>query len=200
MLLINFAFAILLLICNSIGFKLPGEIYKDQISLSSVYNRSTLYLLIIIIMPILEEFSFRGWFTNNKLLAILSFTCLSLYFWNGIRVDVLTGNKYITYTTLVILSAIFISVYINALIKIVTANTKFFVFASSILFAAIHIFNFNIYHFPVSAGLVIAIALILIPYFMKALILVFVRFKCGLIESIIIHILNNSLILLLIFH
>ena len=198
-LLIKYVFALIMLLSDTVGFKALGEIYKHQVSLSQSYDKLIVYFFIIILGPLLEEFAFRGWFTKNRLLAFFSLTVLSFYFWKFIGIHVWLGNKYVVYPTLVVASATAIFFYLTEILDSIEKKLRLAIFLSICCFTAIHIFNFKLEAHELTVSSLIAMIIILVPYFLMGTVLTYLRFKCGLIWSMGLHIINNSFVLVALF-
>jgi membrane protease YdiL (CAAX protease family) len=194
MVLVNLAFAIVMLIAKTLGFSALIDIYKNQ-QWPTGFDKTTLLIYIVLVGPIVEEFAFRGWFTSNRNLSLISLMALSYYFWTILGIHTLTGYKTIVYTALVLLSGAIIYRFLPSVISFIKLHSRSLAIVSISAFASIHLFNFNLRSAVPQPTLIVAIMIILIPYFLKGLALMWARVRLGLVWSIVLHVMNNALVL-----
>src|SRR5258706_11093618 len=80
LLLIKFVGSIFITISIFSHFNGLTNLLENQVKLTDSYSMGVSLLLIIIVMPAIEEFAFRGWFTNSIAMILISLTLLSYYF------------------------------------------------------------------------------------------------------------------------
>jgi hypothetical protein len=154
-------------------------------------------LLIIVVVPALEEFAFRGWFTNSILMMLISLTLLSYYFFNAIikltypLLDKPLKIWLIAFLLICSFSFFFKNRY--KLFPLIETNKFIAILLSISLFTLIHTFNYKIKE--VNIGTLAGLSLILLPMSFAAYLLTYIRIKNGLVWSYALHVLNNSLIL-----
>jgi membrane protease YdiL (CAAX protease family) len=143
-----------------------------------------------ILAPIVEEISFRGIFTNNKNVFLISifFLLISIGLYLNIPLEIIT----IFSVLLLILS--FTKKggeFINKLKSIILAHFGILLWIMSILFATVHLSNYN--------DIVIAWYLwpvLVLPQLIAGIVLSYIRIKFGLRFSILFHALMNTILFL----
>jgi len=168
-----------------------------KLSLTHVefFKKSTLFILYgVLIAPVIEEFVFRSWFKWSRKYSIILFVLF-------VALIILTffRTKTLFYVVVMLILGIIlftISKSRNQEIReLVNTKIKYFYWGSSIVFGLIHASNFvgNIW-------CLIGFSFILgSPQIVGGLILGYIRLNYGLRYSILIHILNNSILLLSLF-
>jgi len=161
-----------------------------------LFKKPTLFILYgVFLAPVIEEFVFRSWFkwsrTNSIILVFLFVALIGLSF---IR------TKTLFYVAIMLILGIilfWVSKSRKQEIKeLISTKIKYFYWGSSIVFGMIHASNFvgNIWY-------LIGFSFVLgSPQIVGGFILGYTRLKYGLRYSILIHILNNSLLLFSLFH
>ena len=149
-----------------------------------------LFIMGMILAPIYEEIFFRSLlkFDKKNILIFLS-TCLLLITYS------ILNDKFAIIIILSIILILVISIYlssnVNKVSNFIKKHFKYFFYASSLIFGLIHATNFigNIY-------IIISLAIFLtLPQIISGLIMGYARMKYGLIYSIILHMINNSVII-----
>ncbi len=200
-LLIKIGASIVIILAESFIFNGSIPLYRNQIQLSEQYGLYFSIVLLVFIFPILEEFGFRGWFSENRLLTSISLTISFFYFLHIIiniilNKVVLIDSAYRFAFIFSILPFAFYFFYRNFSIirtAIVLRHSKLII-VSITLFSCVHLFNFPIT--TVNVETVLAMIIILLPYPFSGFIYTYVRIRNGLAWSIALHILNNSFILI----
>jgi membrane protease YdiL (CAAX protease family) len=196
--IIKMMFGVVFLVSKVIGFSAVEEILLNQTQFSSSLSESTILLYITIVGPIVEEISFRGWLTDKKYLALLCCFAFSVLITEIILDDLirLTINRWFR-ITLDCLTGVSISSLLyrfwDRFILLLKSKFRYAVMFSCFTFAVIHILNYEIQQISLLSFL--ALLLIILPIYLMGFVLTYVRLKNGLMWSIGLHILNNSLIL-----
>ncbi len=171
--------------------------------LSKIFNLSTLikdfpalelFIMGMILAPIYEEILFRGLLKFDKknvltfIITILLLTTFSIY-----------NDKYTIAIILSIILFLVVGIYmssnINSVSNFIKKHFKYFFYASSLFFGLIHITNFS-----GNINILIGLSIILtLPQTISGLIFGYARMKYGLIYSIILHIINNSILIFTLF-
>lgn len=159
-------------------------------------EKSTVFILYgVFLAPVIEEFIFRSWFKwSRKYLAILIVLFVALIALSFIR------TKTLIYVAIMLILGIILFCVSKSrkqeIKELISLNIKYFYWGSSIVFGLIHASNFvgNIWY-------LIGFSFILgSPQIVGGLIFGYARLKYGLRYSILIHVLNNSLLLFFLFH
>lgn len=153
----------------------------------------------IVILPILEEIAFRSVLRLNKMYVFFSSAVLSYYFLNVFLFEVDNTNIDNNFILRIILSLLMgggiMYIYIIKQEKIsnfwqLNFNYIFYFFA--LLFAIVHINNYK-------SENILLLIFVVIPQFIGALFLGYIRVKMGLFYSILYHLLYNAIAILIIF-
>ena len=134
---------------------------------------------------------------NSISLTALVFYFLYILIYRGLRLtDVIPYQNIFQKSFILILliwSFYFFYTKAGLIQEIIESNFKILVFISLLAFSAIHILNYNFKEF--NLAIMLASVVLVLPHFFTGYILTFVRIKNGLIWSIALHGLNNSLVL-----
>ena len=187
-----------------IGIESVSTFLSGQPTITDFYNVKLSLLLILLVFPILEEFAFRGWFTRSRLLTSVSLTILLLYFlyvliYRGLNYNFDFDFDNIFGLVIIAISLIAFSIYIyikaQKIGDFIANNNKVLVLTSILSFSLIHVLNFNLSGYNFST-LVISLAVIIFPHPFSAYILTYIRIKNGVMWSIGLHILHNTVALM----
>lgn len=167
---------LLFIIGFSINLILANYIYSSELNFSNspilekLISFSPLMILIVplVLAPIIEEITFRGWIRNSKKSKLTSFILSSFYV-----------LYYLNYT---FISFLIIFILFFTLFKLKKHFLIINIISTSILFGIIHINNFNLPMIKFAS---------IIQLIGLAFILSFIVKKFGLIYSIICHFLFN---------
>lgn len=169
---------------------------KFGITQVNFFELSTLFILYTVFLaPVIEEFVFRSWFKWSRINSII----LIILFVALIAVSFFRAKTLFCVVIMLILGIILFSLSRarkQKVIELISTKIKYFYWGSSIVFGLVHASNFvgNIWY-------LIGFSFILgSPQIVGGLIFGFTRLKYGLRYSILIHILNNSLLLFSLFH
>jgi len=159
-------------------------------------EKSTVFILYgVFLAPVIEEFIFRSWFKwSRKYLVILIILFVALIALSFIRTKTLIHVAIMLVFGIVLFSVS--KVRKQEIKELISLKIKYFYWGSSIVFGLIHASNFvgKIWY-------LVGFSFILGgPQIVAGLIFGYVRLKYGLRYSVLIHILNNSLLLLYLFH
>lgn len=188
---------------ESLEFYSSPEHIIEDVAQSTNKLFSRVYLIIILLIyPVFEEFSFRLFLTkyNRKYSAlslslIIGYIIYSLahkYLWYFEHSFI---NNIIRYLYVICLSIPFIFIYlilskrVEKNVKIKTlwdANFPVIFYCIAFLFAVLHIPFLNL-----DSNNYLFLPIILLPYFVYGVILGYVRIKLGILYSIILHIVLN---------
>lgn len=160
------------------------------------FKKSTLFILYgVLIAPVIEEFVFRSWFRWSRKYSII----LIILFVALIALSFFRTKTLFFVVILLILGIILLAVSKSRgqeIGELVNSKIKYFYWGSSIVFGLIHASNFvgNIWY-------LIGFSFILgSPQIIGGLILGYTRLNYGLRYSILIHIVNNSILLISLLH
>ena len=163
---------------------------------SSINDIPALKLFItgMILAPIYEEIFFRSLLKfDKKNISIFTIVISLLTMYN------VYNNKYTNVLVLSIILILVFGIYLSSNIdkvsNFIKKHFKYFFYASSLIFGLIHITNFS-----GNINILIALSIILtLPQTISGLIFGYARMKYGLIYSIILHIINNSILIFTLF-
>jgi hypothetical protein len=152
-------------------------------------------ILGVIIAPIIEEISFRGWLSYNKNVTSASLVIFLIYI-ALITFNTLVPNygnlKYALIGSIILIPAWVIWIKREPIALVISSNQKLLIHISVILFTLAHAFNYEIDTTEWESWT--SLFLLLIPYPPVAYILTKVRMKSGLIWSISLHVITNSIL------
>lgn len=151
------------------------------------------FFLIGLLFPIIEEFGFRAFLTNDKNLERLGFSFFIIILIIEFINYFMMLNIWI-YLIMVIIgvSIIFInSKLINCFTGIISKDILTYSILASLVFSFLHMGS------NYSSDFIICLFFSVIPYFVNGLIYCRIRWKYGLVYSIILHVLHNFTVLLL---
>lgn len=198
LLLIKLFYVIVLAVGEQFGLK-TLTIATSQISLGNSYSEFEIVLLIVIVLPVIEEVSFRGWLTTDKNIFLACIFFFSVYC-SDIIIDDVIGVPILYYYRLAISFLIGLLIIIRIKVSIekvnlwVTANLRYLALASISLFSLVHFLN---YTFKVDTWTdIIGFTFVISIYPIMAIILTRIRINNGIVWSAGLHCLNNSMILL----
>lgn len=195
MLALRFAYALFIGVCYLLG------VYKgstlDSKSLSEVYGTSIALVLSILVAPIVEEFAFRGWMTKNRSVIVISLA-IAGYFFSTLTINIMApaigSIKYIVTISLTLALLFYSSQVKSKIADFISRNEILLKRISIAMFAVIHATNYEFIKFDLLT--LSSLLVILIYYPFSAIILTHTRTKIGLIWSIALHTLTNSLMLI----
>ncbi|MBX2958152.1 MAG: CPBP family intramembrane metalloprotease [Cyclobacteriaceae bacterium] len=179
--------------------KMP--LMREKAKISEFYSLEISLLLVIIIIPILEEIAFRGWLTKSKQVVAFSLYATLIYFLQtfivlvsdfGIKISLL--DKVFIFSIFSIVTIYFLYSKIERLAHHIYNNLRSSIIISISLFSFIHIFNYPSPNWSLSN--LVALLIILAPHAATGFIYSYIRIKNGLIWSVVLHILNNSIVLI----
>lgn len=196
---------LIVVLASKSGFEKVSEVLANKIKITDLYDTSIILILVIIISPIIEEFSFRGWLTKNPLLASVSLTFLVFHL---VRITLFksTGTTLLTMPSMQIALLVFSTIiaflvfqkFSYGICNAINTYNTFFVVLSILSFSAIHATNYNIAKYDLTT--ILALSIILITYPIRAYLYTVIRLKSGLVWSIALHMLNNSIVVLSLFN
>jgi len=181
----------------------PGVSYilKSHKSFNPAFDHLSLALLLIIIAPVFEELSFRGFFSENKLVIRVSVGAFIVMAMNIVYEASPFRNLFNTTTLIAISFALFIAIvnllsfYADSIHKFISDRWTMLMYLSMLLFSVLHLQNFNLGDL---SGVQLAfVPLALLPYLSLAVALSFVRVRCGLGWAIVFHAVNNAIVVLI---
>ena len=196
-LLIKATFAIIVFITNHLNILDLHTISESEISIKSSYGIIIGLVLGIIIIPAIEEFAFRGWLTDNNKIASISLI-LFLFYLALLTFNILIPNygssKYYIISILILIPSWFIWNNREAITSAVTLHIKLFIAASVFLFTTAHAFNYTIQISDWKSWA--SLLILLLPYPPIGYMLTSIRMKSGLVWSISLHAITNSILLI----
>jgi hypothetical protein len=166
-------------------------------AISNRYGPLFLYIIVVIASPVIEEWIFRYHLKFITGSAVFYLSVVSILT-TTILVNVTDRQHVSLFLYLVLCLMVAVLVFIIPKLKTVYKYRKFFIryypyhiWLSAFLFSFIHIFNYNI-HSNIS---IILSPLLVLPQLIGGVILSFVRLKFGIGYSILMHVLNNAILL-----
>lgn len=164
-------------------------------SLQKSYGVYAVYIITVLIAPIIEELAFRTLLVFSKLnltvsAALLSYLLISLFVGGGYLLNIATVYK----VSGGLLTALLISAALNKdtiYIKVKSMWEDYYPFifyTSAVGFAYLHLPNFG----EIDLEKLLFSPIIVLPFFVYAIIFGFVRVRFGLKWAIILHIILNS--------
>jgi|GEM_PF-3755069 len=184
------------IVLQQIGFDINGSniISKQVDNLGLV----TVILSLVVVAPIMEEITFRGWLSPNKNWITISMAFFGFYSYTlFLRIGSIPNNS--SMATLVFAGIIgiyiLLAISFNLLLspvrvnQIVTNNSRLLTYLSILTFAGFHIFNYQ--QFPSFWPLIV---LLILPQIIGASILSFIRVRWGMLTSILSHSLINGIL------
>jgi membrane protease YdiL (CAAX protease family) len=194
--LIKAIFAIIVFITSHLNILDLHKISESEISIKSYYGIIIGLILGIIIAPIIEEFAFRGWLTENNKVASISLIFF-LFYLSLLTFNILVPNygssKYYFISALILIPSWFIWNNREAIASVVTIHISLLIPTSVLLFTAVHAFNYTIDISDWKSW--VSLLILLLPYPPIGYILANIRMKSGLIWSISLHVITNSILL-----
>ncbi len=178
-------------IATSLGFKMPEHV------LGEIDLKPGIIAIIVLGGPIIEEIIFRGWLSGRVghiVATPLSIAALLAFITGGAAfgTDVARAQTFLLVggaCAILAIAALFLLRGRDAL-RFFQRHFGWFYWFSVLAFAAVHVSNFA------SAGLVVAP--LVLPQFMLALILGFLRVNHGLWSSMLTHMLHNTVFISLV--
>jgi membrane protease YdiL (CAAX protease family) len=159
----------------------------------------TIILMSVIIAPIMEEITFRGWLIYNRIAIAIVPAVLFVYFisphiFHQKLFDEMTNTIISLFTgTILSLCTYFLLKKIEIhLIKLWNKNTRILLFISAVLFGYVHIFNYNI-----TLNLILFSPFILLPFIVGGLIIGYIRIRMGFFWGLTYHVTNNLIPILI---
>lgn len=196
-LLIKFSFSLILYLNYFLGNSDLLEFFSDQTDLTSVYSENSILILTILVMPIVEEISFRGILTKSKWVLTFSvpmaFLFLIFFLFDGVGIVSSLGLYFFLMLLILLLSAYITFRIASFFLTYISDNFRVFNITSILLFTSAHAFNFDLTDLTLVDSLNITI--VLAPYFFTAIVLSNIRIQNGLAWSVGLHILSNSIVL-----
>jgi membrane protease YdiL (CAAX protease family) len=196
-LLANTIFSLLILILgNSSSFFIFNKVLSSQIVISDEYGLGMALILIILVMPFIEELAFRGWLSRDEKMIWLGLTMLFYFFillllsFIGYPVSTL---KYLFTVILTVLPSFIIWKKKTQILSEVSSSFEMATVTSVGLFTLGHMFNFELAEFSFRA--ISTLAILLIPYCVNGYFLAKIRVEHGLVWSILLHVANNAMVL-----
>jgi membrane protease YdiL (CAAX protease family) len=202
-LLIKFGGSIIITVFKFLRFEGLSIVLENQIRLADQFSLTVSLLLVILIMPAVEELAFRGWFSRSVFLVIISLTLFSYYFLNVAfkLIPILAEtDKLLKLAILIFLSTLiglFLFKHKDRTVQVISRNRSFLILLSVLSFSLIHAFNYSIK--MITTESLFGLFLILLPFPFLAYVQTYLRIKNGLVWSFALHVLNNSLILFPVF-
>jgi membrane protease YdiL (CAAX protease family) len=179
---------------------LDKSILGPEVSLTDSHGLVTSLILIILVIPIVEEFAFRGWLVVDEKVLMISLVA-AIFLFSQIFLNVAIpemGKKLYLYVAIIcFISAIILVKKINATKKFIAKNLTLLTYISIGLFSLMHATNYEIPKMTWKVPL--SLLFVLISYPFAAYLLTRLRMKMGLLWSISLHIITNSLILIPVF-
>lgn len=177
------------------GFSIMDTTYKFSNS-AALQTPWKIFLFGVILIPILEELAFRGFFNLKKIFIALSTGCLTYIFLKTI-LFFLPKTDMDTTMSLILSLAVFLTSFIwinDSVVNFINKNFKPIFYFSNIYFVSMHAFNYKLSDFSTLEFFVLPI--LLIPQMIGALNFSFIRIRNGLLWSILFHSAENLIFFL----
>jgi hypothetical protein len=176
------------------------------------YSGWQVFMLAVIIAPILEEFMFRFHLRYKPLIFLFLIICLTgfnyLVVGDTLEIDAHAAmhdpwivldsvTRYLPYVGIMgLLYLLYLGIaQLRKLVdRMIVSEFAFVFYLTAVIFALVHIFNFELGTTPWYF-----IPLLVMPQFVLALFLGYVRVRNNILYSIYVHMLNNSIPMLLFF-
>ena len=175
------AFGTIILAVASFGIEFPENLN------STLGLDPQTVLLLVIVAPILEEIAFRSWLSGRPgiLFALL---------WAGAGIAGLTimgsgagfAGPFVALAGLVVAVMMLVALRGRPPLPIFERHFAYFFWASAVLFAAVHLANYE-------EGALAILLPLLVPQFVVGTLAGYIRVQCGLIWSIALHAAHNAL-------
>jgi len=168
---------------------LEGESHKFD-DLLEQFNFLYIFILAVIIAPIFEEILFR-YYINKPSLFVYGFLTALLFFIVYASFSKMIGLYISIPLAFLVIYVISQDEIVDKLTRVYKDYFPYFFYFGAVLFAYVHIFNFDgsmlWYHTP----------LLVFPQFFLALYLGYIRIRNGIQYSIFVHALNNCIPMLI---
>lgn len=197
--LIKFIGSLLITVSKFSHFNGLTDLLKTEINLTDSFSTGISLLLVIIILPAVEEIAFRGWLTDSSNTIVISLTFFFYYLLNILikTIPILSQIERPIKIELIIILLIIIFTLLIRNRKIISDQIRkhqsILLFISILSFTMIHALNYNIQ--TVNIETLLGLLVILLPFPFHAYLLTYIRIKNGLQWSFTLHVFNNSLIL-----
>ncbi len=146
------------------------------------------FFSICILLPIIEEFAFRGFFSfSNSVVIIFSLLCL------GIVLYTFLGQALIVFTILFIVGMVLLKneKILLSFNEFIGVNFNILLIITAFLFSIGHIKNYE--------EVTVFTSLMLFPRFISGVYFGYIAYKYGILQSTILHMLNNLLPFVILF-
>jgi membrane protease YdiL (CAAX protease family) len=191
----KFIFALIVYLEKVNSFEGIRSILNSHDSYSNSLEGYSLIVLLTIAVPVLEEVAFRGFFTTNLKISLISISVLITLMLNFtyllLKRDFPIQNSLRLFISIIFLlccliylrnKSVLISNYINR-------NTQIIFYAALFMFTCIHIPNYNISNPSISK--IFFFLIVLSQYTVLGIAASYLRFKSGLLWAIGFHSANN---------
>ena len=195
-LLIRAVFAVFILIEQVLNLAYLEKLLDSDTSLIALYGLPVALLLIIVVGPAVEEFSFRGWLSEVDLIVFCSLTIAVFYFTLIVFNMLLPDYGYAKYLMIALISLVpgyLIWINKEKITRAVAVNKGPLIIVSVVCFAIVHALDFEINSGDWREWM--ALTIILLPYAASAIVLTRLRIKAGLAWSISLHMISNSFVI-----
>ena len=183
--LLKIALISIIIICDWFNiFEKPINIHKEEVEKNNFWLQ---ILIVVIIGPIIEEFTFRGGLIFSKENFLITITGL-FYFTirNIFSLDVIASIA-ISLIVGLIIYGVQKKLDIKFLSYIWTENRKLIFYLLLIVFSLLHLNNYEINEIEQLSYL----SVLLLPHFFGGIVYSYVRLKSGIMLAIIFHSLHN---------
>ncbi|MCF8714017.1 CPBP family intramembrane metalloprotease [Joostella atrarenae] len=170
-------------------------IKNDSIQeLIATHSKTEIFFLIVLFGPLVEELIFRLSLRYNPLFLSTSISFFSYYILRALRSKISflddSNSIYISIGISLIIGVIFYFIIRKTAIeKYWKLHFKWIYYASVVLFAFLHVFNYEL-----SNSDLFFIPLIVFPQFLDGIVLGYIRIKNGFWYSVLFHSFNNFVV------
>jgi len=194
----RFIFTIAFSIDQTTGLHLISDIIQAEKMIPTPDTVTHFVLIVVIVGPITEEVSFRGFLTQDRRLLILSIAFFAVSVLNMVYqvmpYEFPTKYNFMINAGRLSLAAIIyfiLTPYATAILAYVSRNIKWLLPTSMVFFAFIHFFNYDLSVLrPVH---LFFSPFIFLLYYSLAVAFTYIRIRSGLIWSIVFHMSYNAI-------
>lgn len=192
-LLISYAICMGFVFLSTLFIYIIGQLFNIDInSLTNKVDKKESYyhlFLLILIGPLLEELLFRAFLNFKKETLFISIFLALIFFATDVSYYHLPTKQTFIQITLALFVSSVIFIFSQKNIDKLKHYFGFFLYISILVFALVHIKNF----FPLKDEIIWIYPILVLPQFFMGFALAFIRVRNGLIWSIVLHIMINSL-------
>jgi CAAX amino terminal protease family. len=160
---------------------IKGYITKEAIVDESdrIYLNTSKFISIIILVPLIEEFVFRGYLCFDKKVFILPFLMASIF----IIYSFFDNNKFLFIFVIIFSLLMFFSPVNKLVMDFINTYVFYFIIISSLLFGVIHLTNYDDFKY--------VNLLVILPKILMGVFLSYITLKYNIFAAYFFHCVNN---------